>query len=384
MQIQKRLAFSVAEYEGRVARVRQGMARRGLDVLLVHTPENICHLSGYQTPGYYMYQVLVLPLEQPPLLITRLIEQTNVFGFSWFENSVTYVDGQDPLELTVESLRKAGLERVRIGLEMSCWFLTVNQAERLTALLPGATWLDASGTVEAGRAVKSPAEIEYLRRAAKVASIGMQAGLTRIAVGATERGVAAAIHEAMIEAGGEHMGMPPFVSAGYRTMMVHHTTYSPEPVSQGDVVFIELSACVWRYTAALLRCAFLAPVDPEIERRAQVSLDALNAAIAAVRPGATSGEVHEAWHRAVVKGGYQINKRAGYSLGVTFAPDWGEGYLLDLKEGDPTVLVPGMVFHIPSSIRMAGRQSVGVSETVLVTERGHEVLTDLERTFFRR
>jgi Xaa-Pro dipeptidase len=86
----------------------------------------------------------------------------------------------------------------------------------------------------------------------------------------------------------------------------------------------------------------------------------------------------------VVKGGYQINKRAGYSLGVTFAPDWGEGYLLDLKEGDPTVLVAGMVFHIPSSIRMAGRQSVGVSETVLVTEGGHEVLTELDRRFFPR
>ena len=96
MQIQKRLAFSVAEYEGRMQRARQEMARRGLDVLLVHTPENICYLSGYQTPGYYMYQVLVLPLVKPPLLITRLIEQTNVFGFSWFENSVAYVDGQDP------------------------------------------------------------------------------------------------------------------------------------------------------------------------------------------------------------------------------------------------------------------------------------------------
>ena len=144
MQIQKRLAFSVGEYEGRVVRIRQEMARRGLDALLVHTPENICYLSGYQTPGYYMYQVLVLPLTQPPLLITRLIEQTNVFGFSWFETSVTYTDGQDPIALTVEALREAGLTRRRIGLEMGAWFLTVNQSERLMALLPEATWLLAT------------------------------------------------------------------------------------------------------------------------------------------------------------------------------------------------------------------------------------------------
>jgi Xaa-Pro dipeptidase len=115
-----------------------------------------------------------------------------------------------------------------------------------------------------------------------------------------------------------------------------------------------------------------------------VSLDALAAALEAVRPGATSGDVHGAWHSAVVKGGYQINKRAGYSLGLAFAPDWGEGHLLDLKEGDATPLVPGMVFHIPSSIRVFGRQSVGVSETVLVTAQGHEVLTNVERRFFIR
>jgi Xaa-Pro dipeptidase len=384
VQIQKRLAFPVAEYEDRVARVRREMARRGLDALLVHTPENICYLSGYQTPGYYMYQVMVLPVADPPLLITRLIEQTNVFGFSWFENSLTYVDGQDVLELTAESLRKTGLDTRRIGLETGCWFLTPNQVDRLRVLLPRARWVDAAGTVEGARAVKSPAEIAHLRRAAHIAGLGMRAGIDRIEAGASERRVAGAIHEALIGAGGEHMGMPPFVSAGDRTMLVHHTSYSAEPFRGGDVVFIELSACVWRYSAALLRCAFIGPVDPEIERRAQVSLDALDAAIEAVRPGATSGDVHGAWHRAVVKGGYQINKRAGYSLGLTFAPDWGEGHLLDLKERDPTVLVPGMVFHIPSSIRVPGRQSVGVSETVLVTAQGHEVLTNLARRFFAR
>jgi Xaa-Pro dipeptidase len=384
VQIEKRLAFPVAEYEDRVARVRQEMARRGLDVLLVHTPENICYLSGYQTPGYYMYQVMVLPVADPPLLITRLIEQTNVFGFSWFENSATYVDGQDVLELTAESLRKMGFERRRIGLESGCWFLTVNQGERLRALLPWARWVEAAGTVEGARAVKSAAEIAHLRRAAWIASEAMHAGIEQIETGASERRVAGAIHEAMIGAGGEYTGMPPFVSAADRTMLVHHASYSAEPFRRGDVVFIELSACVWRYSAALLRCAFVGPVDPEIERRAQVSRDALDAALEAVRPGATSGEVHGAWHRAVVKGGYQINKRAGYSLGLTFAPDWGEGHLLELKEGDATPLVPGMVFHIPSSIRVSGRQSVGVSETVLVTGQGHEVLTSVERCFFAR
>jgi Xaa-Pro dipeptidase len=384
MEIQKDLAFSPEEYRGRLAKAREEMARRGLDALLLHTPENICYLSGFQTPGYYMYQVMILPLERPPRLITRLIEQSNVYGFSWFEDSLAYEDTKDPIRLTADCLKDLGLAGSRIGLERSCWFLTIERAERLKALLPEATWLNGSGTVEVARAVKSPAEVAYLRRAAEIAGLSMRDGLERTAAGATERQVAARIYEAMIEAGGEEPGMPPFVSSNYRTRLVHHTTYSAEPFRPGDVVFVELSACVRRYTAALLRCAFVGPVGAEIERRAGVALDALNAALEVLRPGITSGHVHEVWHGAVVKGGYEIDKRTGYSVGVTFAPDWGEGYLLDLKAGDPTVLVPGMVFHIPSSIRTPGSQAVGISETVLVTEGGPEVLADLPRRFFQK
>jgi len=76
--------------------------------------------------------------------------------------------------------------------------------------------------------------------------------------------------------------------------------------------------------------------------------------------------------------GYTDNfrKRAGYSVGVSFPPDWGEGHIVSLSTGDRTLLAPGMVFHIPPALRRYGVHGVGVSETVLVTRDGSECLTD--------
>ena len=58
--INKQLAFSVEEYGSRIERVRTRMADQDFDALLLHTPENICYLSGYHTSGYYYLQTLII------------------------------------------------------------------------------------------------------------------------------------------------------------------------------------------------------------------------------------------------------------------------------------------------------------------------------------
>jgi Xaa-Pro dipeptidase len=74
-----------------------------------------------------------------------------------------------------------------------------------------------------------------------------------------------------------------------------------------------------------------------------------------------------------------FTKRTGYSIGLNYAPDWGEGHFLDLKENDPTVLESGMTFHMPMSLRADGELAVAVSESVMVTPTGCEVLTNYPR-----
>ena len=75
MKVRPNAAFPTAEYRDRLARVRRTMAERGLAGLILHSPENICYLSGFHTPGYYWLQFLVVPIEGDPVLVVRSLER---------------------------------------------------------------------------------------------------------------------------------------------------------------------------------------------------------------------------------------------------------------------------------------------------------------------
>ncbi len=98
-----------------------------------------------------------------------------------------------------------------------------------------------------------------------------------------------------------------------------------------------------------------------------------------------SGEVDAASRRIIEREGLWDNyrKRTGYSVGIGFS-SWVEGAIASLKEDDPTVLRPGMCFHIPVALRLYGEAGLGFSETVHVTDGGVEVLGRSPRELARR
>src|ERR1044071_1234368 len=129
----RRQAFSTAEFKARLARVRDEMQRRGIDVLLVTAPENIYYLTGYQTSGYFAYQALIIPTSAAPLLLIRHLERGNVAEYAWLSDAVTWKEGDDVVSTTLDLLRAAGADNRRVGIEKRSWFLTAAMAEALTA-----------------------------------------------------------------------------------------------------------------------------------------------------------------------------------------------------------------------------------------------------------
>ena len=191
----------------------------------------------------------------------------------------------------------------------------------------------------------------------------------------TENELAGWIHKVMVEAGGEYPGLPLFISAGHRTL-ISHATWTDKVIEKGENVLVEHTGVVNRYAGPLFRTFSVGEPSSEFADRAAICRDMVDAVIEAIRPGATSDEVNAA---AVKAGrGMGTRKRAGYSVGLNFPPDWGEGVFLDLKEGDETEIKAGMVFHVPETIRVDDKPPVALSETVLVTESGREVLTKFQ------
>ena len=175
--------FSLDEYRDRLAALRSRMEQANMDVLLVTGPENLYYLTGYQTPGYYWYQTLIVPLDREPVFVVRRNEDSNVGPLSWVEDSRPYEDYHDWIDHTCDVLTDLGHSRSRVGLAYDGFFLTVRDEKRLAATLPAATLVDASGVVEAGRVIKSAQEIEYIRLAADAAEAGLAAGIDACRVG---------------------------------------------------------------------------------------------------------------------------------------------------------------------------------------------------------
>jgi Xaa-Pro dipeptidase len=379
------LPFSVKEYEDRLARARREMRARGVDLLLLTSPENIYYLTGYRTTGYYFYQALLVPLDGQPQFVVRRLEMTNVEGLSWIKSGIALEDREDVLDGTIRGVEACGAREARIGFEDRGFFLPPAILDGLRARLAKARLVPGGGIVEGCRAVKSPAEVAYVRRAGAAAVAGLRAGIREVWPGRTENDVAAAVYRGMLKAGSEYPSSPPYVVAGPRSAL-GHSTFEGRRIRSGEIVYFEMGGSCQRYGGAIMRVAAVGKPSPDVKRTAAVVIQALEAIVAAIRPGVTSGEVDRAGRSLVEAAGlgkYWLH-RTGYSIGVGFPPGWGEGHIMDLKPGDERVLAPGMTFHLVPLLLIPGVGGIGFSETVLVTRTGCEVLTRYPRRLIVR
>lgn len=371
-------AFPPDEFARRQAALRERLAARGIELYLTSGPENIFYLTGQQTPGYYTFQCLAVPAAGEPFHVLRGLEAMNARANTYLEDISGYPDDADPAAAVAEALRARGWAGRRIAVDRNAWFLTVNLHERLLRAL--GPLLDGSGLVEELRRVKSPAELAQIEAAARANDVGMAAGLRAVGAGVSENDVAAAIMHASIAAGGEYVGMEPFVTSGPRSG-IPHTTWRRRRLAPGDVVILETAACWNRYHAALYRTVAVGAIPARARDMFRVCQEGLAAALAELRPGRTCADVHDAVQAVVDRAGYTAGyrKRTGYSIGISFAPDWGEGNILSLYRGVTVSLQPGMVFHVPVTLREYAQWTVAVSETVVVTEQGARPLSALPR-----
>lgn len=371
-------AFARDEFSARIEKAQNVLRERDIDLLIVTGPENIFYLTGQQTPGYYTFQALLLPAEGTPEFIVRQLELLNCRKNSFLESFEVYQDGDLPAEVLTAVIDRLRLRGRRVAIEKKGWFLPVALYEQMVALLGPVQ--DGSGIVEGLRLIKSDAELAAIDAAGSYADAGLRAGLAAVAAGATENDLVAAMMGAAIAAGSEYVGMEPLVSSGPRGG-TPHATWRRRSLRAGDGVFLEMAGCHGRYHAALMRTAWVGKPPAAAMDMMETCLEGLAAALETVRPGVTCEAVHAASQAVVDRRGYTDNyrKRTGYGIGISFAPDWGEGNILSLYTGVLTELRPGMVMHIPPALRDYGKFTVGVSETVVVTEKGHRTLSTIGR-----
>jgi Xaa-Pro dipeptidase len=375
-------AFDAGEYDARVGTVRSRMRARGVDALLVVGPENIYYLTGLNFQGYFSLTVLLLPLDGPLLLAARSMEAATIAALAPTVVHVRYSDDDDPSAVLERTVAEATVPGATVGVELEAMFFPPGVWDRVRTALPDRAWIDASGLVAEIRAVKSPAEVATIRRAARISDRAVQAGIAAASSDATEREVAAAVYGQLVRAGSEHPGFAPLIRS--TDILRHeHVTWRDRLLRPGTALLLELSASVFRYHAPLTRMVAIDEFPPGTPEAADIALAALSAAGAALVPGARSGDVYDTWQRVVDEGlghGDYRRHHCGYMVGVGFPPSWvGGGSVQGIKRGGDLEIREGMVFHLLSWLLVDRPGDYCVSDTVVVTPSGAEFLTRTPR-----
>ncbi len=381
MLAHERLSFSLEEYMRRYNEIQAAMAAMDLDALLIRGPENITYFIGYETPGYYKYHSILVPRDGEPIFLVRDFEWINSPEFAWIPQLAKVYDWDHPPSVTANVLKQAGLnEGKRIGVEKQCFFYTVDEHETYVREMPNNAFVDATHILWDARSIKSTEEIDMMRRSAAIVDKAMVAGYEATAAGVTADAINAAVNNEIFLNGGEYMGLPPFVLAGARSCLPHQTG-GDNALEQNDVMYFEISASKRRYSAALMRTIFVGEMKDEWRRVAESCIGSVDAALGFIREGVTCHEADTVARNITTEAGFgdYHRNRLGYSIGLNYPPDWGEGELISLRQDEHRELKAGMTFHMPPLCLKYREFGIGFSETIVVTKDGCEKLSNLPR-----
>lgn len=370
MTIDKNLLFSLDEYRDRLAKMRAAMRARRLDTLIIDQTDFLFYISGFGI-SENMYRACVVPLEGEPVFMLRSMDELPYLETTWLSQHVGFSDWQDPIDVLAQLLRERGWESGHIGLDGDSYCMTINRFTRLKAALPQARFGDFSGVLEVLRARKSPAEIDYVRRAAAIGDIAIEAAVAASGVGKSERDAAAAVSYTFMRHGADSGRTGP-ITNGVGDAFLHGNLHS-RPLERGEILHLELLPFLNGYSARIMRPVVMGEASEEQRRIASLLLEIQDRQFAAMRPGAVAKDVDAIAREAILKAGLRSTfpNITGYTLGyypqsTPHTSDFTRVFLTNAE----WVLEQGMIFHMYVSAN-----GIAFSETVLITDDGFELLT---------
>jgi len=369
-------SFPLSEYQCRRDKILEAVERAELDALLVTAHVHLEYISGYNgMGGYFAPFPLILVPGRSPVFIVREYEVEAVLAESCVSEVFSYTQEKDFARVCGEILRRLGVQAGKVGFELGCWNLAPADLMALQAQLPEMKVVDATRIVPTAAAVLTELELEAMRASMATTDLAVRTFQNSLTDGVTELEVYAAIKKQVKEAGGE---LNDFCSLtfGDRVRLAHGApaTY---PLHRNQPAVIEVGGASRNYSAGLVRAGVLGR-NPEAESIYELSLEALEAAIAAIKPGVTAGSVDAAARNVVMRAGRHraFRHRAGYQTGLR----WSERGGLSLEPESDQIVLAGMTLHMPMFLFSETGYIFGVSEQVLVTESGAEVLSSTPRS----
>jgi Xaa-Pro aminopeptidase len=371
--------FPDAEFETRMARAQAAMDRRGLDALVLTTPVDFRYFSGldmqfWESPTRPWF--LVAPREGAPVAVVPEIGAPGIEARTWIRDIRTWPAPRpedDGVSLLAGVLAGLPARHGRIGMELGremALRMPVIDFLALRDRLGGREIVDGSPCIWELRMVKSEAEIARLRFVCAIASDAYEAIAPKLAEGMTEREAARALRIDLLARGADAV---PFLPAISGPGGVAQIVCGPgeRRLAAGDVLFFDTGATHDGYFCDFDRLYAVGAIPDAAKRAHDAVWRATEAGIAAVRPGATTGDLFRAMMRVLEEAGAMGNNvgRLGHGFGLQLTEPPSH------RAGDETPLVPGMALTIEPGMEYAPGRMIVHEENVVVREDGAELLT---------
>ena len=377
------LPFELREYEARLTKTRIAMQEAGIDVLVVSDPANMAWLTGYDGWSFYVHQAVLVGPSGLPVWWGRAMDALgarrtvympldHIFGY---DDTFVQNPEKHPMEDLSELINAQGWAESRIGLEMDNYYFTAAAYLSLLQNLPNAKWENANGLVNWQRTVKSAREITYMRRAAKIVEHMHATIMARAEPGMRKNDLVAEISHAGITGADGHWGdypsIVPLAPSG-ADATAPHLTWDDRPLQIGEATFFEIAGVYRRYHVPQSRTLFLGKPPDKYRHAENAVLEAVAAGMAMAKPGNLTEDIANAFNGTLNKLGFEKDSRCGYSIGISYPPDWGER-TFSLRRHDKTVLEPGMTFHFMPALWLDDG-GLEITEPVIITETGAEFM----------
>ncbi|MBE3596543.1 MAG: aminopeptidase P family protein [Hydrogenibacillus sp.] len=350
--------------KARIERLRAKLFERGLEALIVVHPPNRRYLTGFTGSAG-----IVLITENEADLITDFRYETQAME----EAPEVTVDIAAAGEFFHRAAKRLGARDVRkVGFEAA--HLTWSAYQALTEAY-AAEWTPTEGLVEALRMIKDAEEIARIRAAVDLADRAFTHVINAVKAGVRERDLSLELEWFMRRNGAEGIAFPTIVASGARGSLPHGVA-SDQPIGRDTLITLDYGAVRDGYVSDITRTIAVGEPPKELLAIYEIVRRAQEAALRAVRPGASAKDVDRAARAYIEEHGY--GPRFGHSTGHGIGLEVHEGPAVSAKS--EAVLEPGMVITVEPGIYLPGLGGVRIEDDVLVTETGAEVLTTSPKT----
>ncbi|AIR63442.1 M24 family metallopeptidase [Klebsiella sp. Ap-873] len=388
------------------AKARAIMARNNIEALVVTTPDNFCHVTGFASFFMYTFRhtgaalaVIFRDEKLPSLIVMNEFEAAGLqFDLANYELKTfpVWVDVDEPFNpqrvvkerpigppveavftLLKSTLADAGVLDKNIAIELNA--MSNGGKQTLDKVIPNLRLVDSTAIFNELRMVKSPWEIAFLRKSAQITEYGISEAFKAIGAGCSAWDLTAAYKAAVMQHPETNLSRFHLISVG--DDFAPKLLPSREPVKPGDLIKFDCGVDVAGYGADLARTVVFGQPTAMAERIYQTILLGHEHMLSLIGPGVKLSHVFNDTMSKIKANGLPHYNRG--HLGH------GDGLFLGLEEAPfvsaaaTETFEPGMVFSVETPYYGIGVGAIMLEDMLLITDDGYELFSQLPRTLQR-